>query len=173
MAVEAGSRWIKLLPLRKSLVLKHVSVASPLAIVLGKRIACPHDLQSWIEFQLGTRHDRTRIRLRRRMGHRFASTVFGALHVDSAKIKIVLQRKILSPDGRIRDRVVQLHHAIEGVASLLLSLKDVDQQSRYRESRDGCQNNGDGCKSARAPFFLTIPVIVCHSPTCSRLMGLG
>ncbi len=56
-------RRIELLPLGEGLVVQHVGMPAPLAIVRGKRISRPHRLQPRIFLQLRARHHRARIRL--------------------------------------------------------------------------------------------------------------
>ena len=78
----------------------------------------------------------------------FAAAVTRALLIDRAAVVVVLQRKILSPDGGIIGLVVQFHDAEERILRLLFVLKNRDEkdhaEDRARAGEDDERGeNGD------------------------------
>ena len=142
VAVQAGARLLgHVLPLREDLVLEHVGVAAFLTIVHREGVACPHPPQLGDQVQLLPRRDGTRVVAVELAGHGLASPEPRALHVHGREIGVVLEREVLAPKGRVLGVVCQLDHPKEGVAGLLLSLHDVQQQG---DDPDGDQGGDDG-----------------------------
>ena len=141
VAVDAHRRRRELLALGEGLVVEHVGVAAPLAVVRGEGVSRPDGLQARVLLELRARHDRARIGLGRRVRHGLAAAVLGALHVDRAQVEVVLHREVLAPDGRVVDGVVQLDHAVERVSRFLLALEDVDEQCGDGDGGERCQRD--------------------------------
>ena len=129
VAVDAHGRRVKLLALGEGLVLEHVGVAAAFAVIAAKS-SRPTWSSAGVLLQFRTRHHRAWIGLGRRMRHRFAAAVLGALHVHGPLVEVVLQREVLAPDCRIVDGVVEFDHAIERILGFLLAFEDVDRAAR-------------------------------------------
>ena len=131
VAVQAGARLLRhVLALGVHLVVEHVGVAALLAKVDGKGIAGPDGLEPRVLLEPLARDDRTGIGLSRGALDSLAAAVARAHLIHRAQVEVVLLREVLAPDGGIVDRVVDLDHAEERVARLLLAFEDVDEQRR-------------------------------------------
>jgi hypothetical protein len=129
VAMQAGARLLHhILALGVGLVIEHEGVAALLAEILRKGVAGPHRLQARVFLEARLGHDRARVGLGRRAWLGFASAVARALLVDGAPIVVVLQGKILAPDGRVDGFLGELHHAKERIPRLLFTLDDRDEK---------------------------------------------
>src|SRR5919109_1524874 len=129
MAVQACTRLLgDLLTLSEGLVRQHVGVPPILAKIPGEGIARPHRLQPRVLFEARLGDNGARVGLCGGAWYGLAATEPCALLVNRAQIGIVLQRKVLPPEGWIGGLVVQIDDAIERISGFLLTLEDVDQQ---------------------------------------------
>src|SRR5688572_24730591 len=88
----------------------------------GKRIAIPHRFQARIFFQTRLRHDRTRIYFSRRAGFGLTAAISCALLISGSQVTVILERKILSPNGRILRIVSEFDDTKKRILGLLLTL---------------------------------------------------
>ena len=153
MTVDTGARLLgDLLPLGERLVVQHVGVAALLAKILRERIASPHGLEPRILFEPRLRDDRARIDLRRRPRHRLAAAVACPLPDRLSAGTVVLQRKVLAPDGRILGVVGQLDDAVRTDFGLLLRSKMLTSSATTRQRHQASDNR----RQAVSPTPLSI-----------------
>ena len=65
------------------------------------------------------------------MAQGFRSAVPGPLLIHCALVGVVVQRKVLAPDCRVRRVVIDLDDAEERILGFLLAFDDVDEQRRH------------------------------------------
>ena len=135
--MEARSRLFRdALPLRELLVVEHVRMPTLLAEVLRERVASPEVAKPRVLLQARLRDHGARIRLTRRVRLALAPAVARAHLVDRLPVVVVLQRKVLAPDGRVVDGVVERDHAVERRSRLLLPSEDVREKRRDADDRE-------------------------------------